>query len=166
MRILLDADALVKLTKAGIKELVVESFSVSIPEPVRVEVVTEGKRGGHPDAIAVERNVDAGRVRVASVPLEEPPESQLFSGGDRAIVSLSLSKAYAAVVTDDAALLERLKSLGVSATVPAALLLAAGRRRRLASTRVLALLERLRPYISKDEYTTFRLVLEGRYPGK
>jgi hypothetical protein len=166
MRILLDSDALVKLTKAGIKELVAETFSISIPEAVRVEVVEEGKLCGHPDAISVEQNIAAGRIRIEQVASLEPPEADLFSGGDRAIVSLSLTRTFAATVTDDAALLDRLKSLGVSATVPAALLLAVGRRRRLAGKRVLALLESLRPYISMDEYVTFRLVLERRYPGK
>ena len=56
MKLLMDADCLIKLTKAGLKELVAKKDSVSIPEPVKREVVDAGKKKQCSDAIAVEKN--------------------------------------------------------------------------------------------------------------
>jgi len=166
MRVLLDADALLKLTRAGAKELVVSAFSVVVPMEVIVEAVEEGKRAGHSDALVVEENVRRGRIAVASDLDASSTASVLRSPGDRSILEHSLHGGFAAVVTDDGALLRHLKALGVSATVPAGLLLAAGRRKRRPASELRELLEALRPHISSEEYVTYLLTLEGRYPRK
>lgn len=163
----MDADALVKLTKAGAKELVTSAFSVVIPELVRDEVVTEGKELGHVDGLQVEDNIRLGKIQVVPAMPEHGTSRVLtHAKGDRALLSHATRGRYAAVVTDDAALLNRLKTLGISATVPAALLLAAGRRRRLAAREIRSFLDELRPHISSEEYVTCILTLERRYPLK
>lgn len=166
MNILVDSDALIKLTRAGIKELLVDTFKVHIPESVVRETVDEGKRLGCADAIIIEGNIAGKRIEVMRPEGEGPPSLSLFSGGDREVVHCAVSKNFSTVVTDDAMLLEKLKALGISATVPAAMICAIGRKRRLSAKRVIGLLEALRPYISSDEYTTYLLIIEGRYPGK
>ncbi len=160
----MDADALIKLTRAGAKELLVETFEVFIPAEVEREVVQEGSRLGHPDAVVVAKNLDQGKLQITGATAETVPIG--FSDGDRAIARHALSGGYAAVVTDDAWLLERLKAHGVSVTVPAAILLAIGRKRKLPAPEVLKLLESLRPYVSPEEFVTFRLIVEGKYPRK
>ena len=42
MKLLMDADCLIKLTKAGLKELIAGDAAISIPETVRREVVDAG----------------------------------------------------------------------------------------------------------------------------
>ena len=160
----MDADALVKLTKAGAKELIVEAFEIVIPEAVEAEIVGEGRDAEYADASLIAENVRLGRIAVEPALREDLSFPGCIVGGDRAVLNHSLRGGYAVVVTDDAALLRRLKGLGVSATLPAALLLAAGRRRRLSGRRVGELLEALRPHISSEEYVTCLLKLEGRYP--
>ncbi|MBT9585039.1 hypothetical protein IV102_16975 [bacterium] len=166
MKILVDADAIIKLTKAGLKEIVVTTFITVIPRVVEQEVVREGKLAGFHDAVQVGDNIDLGRLEVAEPIADEPVQAALFHCGDRAIVSHALLGGFAAVVTDDSALLHRLKQLGVSATVPAAIVVAVGRRRKLPSAEVVHLLDLLAPHISRDEYTTYQLLVEGRYPRK
>jgi rRNA-processing protein FCF1 len=166
MKVLLDADALIKLTKAGAKELIVTAFEVFVPEAVIVEVVKEGKAAGRADAAVVDENVRLGKIKRATAHQKHQAAELLQAPGDRAVLNLSLEGGHSAVVTDDAALLHRLKAHGISATVPAGLLLAAGRRRRLPASELQSLLESLRPYISSEEYVTYRLTLEGRYPRK
>ena len=56
MKLLMDADCLIKLTKAGLKELIAGNASICIPEIVEQEIVDAGKRKGCPDAFAVEKN--------------------------------------------------------------------------------------------------------------
>ena len=121
---------------------------------------------GCADALKVEQNIESGRVEVTAPMVVEPPQAALFRGGDRAVVAHALSGSFAAVVTDDAVLLGRLRQLGVSVTVPAALIVAVGRKRKLPAAEVEKLLDALAPYISQDEYTTYKLLLEGRYPRK
>jgi len=50
MELLLDADAVIKLQWTGVLELVVQTFSCTIPDEVHREVVVQGKAGGYPDA--------------------------------------------------------------------------------------------------------------------
>ncbi len=164
MRILLDSDALIKLTRAGIKELLVTTFSVCVPPAVVAETTSMMTR--YADAVTIRQNIDSGRLKPVPVPKEPCPKLVLFKGGDRDVAHCALAGGFAAVVTDDAYLLEKLKALGVSVTVPAAMVLAAGRKNRLPVEEVFSYLASLQPYISEDEYTTYRLILEGRYPGK
>lgn len=57
MKFLMDADCLIKLTKAGLKELVGRHDTVVIPSAVEKEVVDAGKAKGCTDAFIVEKNV-------------------------------------------------------------------------------------------------------------
>lgn len=57
MKLLMDADCLIKLTKAGLKELIAENVGISIPETVRCDAVDAGKIKGCTDSIAVEQNI-------------------------------------------------------------------------------------------------------------
>jgi hypothetical protein len=54
MKVLMDADCLIKLTKAKLKEIVCNNFSVFIPQAVENEVVDNA--GEHPDAIIIKKN--------------------------------------------------------------------------------------------------------------
>ena len=69
MKLLMDADCLIKLTKAGLKELVTTKDSVSIPEQVKREVVDAGKkkqirssRAGSDEKSTYNRAAFVGRV--------------------------------------------------------------------------------------------------------
>lgn len=52
MRIVMDSDCLIKLTKARLKESVCRAYEITIPVEVRREVVDQSK--GHPESIVVE----------------------------------------------------------------------------------------------------------------
>jgi hypothetical protein len=55
MKLLMDADCLIKLTKAGLKELVCRQDTVVIPNIVKYEVVDAGKAKDCDDAYVVEK---------------------------------------------------------------------------------------------------------------
>ena len=59
----MDSDCLIKLAKAGLKELVCSMFTVVIPQLVKKEVIDNG--GAHPESAAVARNVEQGVLSVA-----------------------------------------------------------------------------------------------------
>ena len=58
----MDADCLIKLTKAGLKETVCQSDTVFIPAIVVREVVDAGKIKGCSDAFAVEKNISLNLI--------------------------------------------------------------------------------------------------------
>lgn len=166
MKVLIDSDALIKLTRAGMKELLVTAFSVCIPQAVAVETASDDMCTRYPDAVVIKDNLEKELLHVVNLPQKSFPELILFRGGDRDIAHCALNGGYAAVVTDDAYLLEKLKASGISVTVPAAMIIAVGRKYRLPVSEVLSYLSALQPYISQDEYATYLLIIEGRYPGK
>jgi hypothetical protein len=56
MKILMDADCLIKLTKSNLKEVICYNFSVIIPKLVKEEIVDNAK--GHPDAAVIQKNLE------------------------------------------------------------------------------------------------------------
>jgi hypothetical protein len=58
----MDADCLIKLTKAGLKEQVCDAWEVVIPAVVRRETVEQAPRV--PDATRIKQNIAAGRIAV------------------------------------------------------------------------------------------------------
>lgn len=59
----MDADCLVKLTKAGAKEAIVSAMEVHIPLLVKKETVDEAKKHGYQDAFIVEDNLDKKNIK-------------------------------------------------------------------------------------------------------
>ena len=63
-KIVMDADCLIKLTKAGLKERVCRAWTITIPASVRRETVDQAPE--LPDAMRIRQNIADGLVRVAS----------------------------------------------------------------------------------------------------
>lgn len=77
--------------------------TVLVPEPVYEEVVREGKRLEHPDAIRVEAAVERGDLQLVEPP-DAPPVLQEtgLAYGDQAVLAVALSGGVGTVLTDDA----------------------------------------------------------------
>jgi rRNA-processing protein FCF1 len=155
MKLLMDADCLIKLTKAGLNEVVCDHDQVAIPEAVRREVVDEGRARGFADAEVVERNLQRG-VRT-TVTVGDPPQT---AEGDDGLVEQYRDGGHDLVATDDAKLQRRLRGLGVPCVVPALLVYRLRRRGILDGEAARAALAALAPFISHDELSTVRLLLE------
>ncbi|MCZ6626450.1 MAG: hypothetical protein O7B35_19800, partial [Deltaproteobacteria bacterium] len=111
----MDADCLIKLTKAGLKELVSNHDAIVIPEVVRKEVVDAGKGKGLPDATVVEKNLAAKKIHIA----KQSPSS---STGDEELIKVFQGGRYDAVATDDRKLARILKAAHVPFILPGAIL--------------------------------------------
>ncbi|MCD4788258.1 MAG: hypothetical protein K8R09_08570 [Desulfobacterales bacterium] len=62
MKLLMDADCLIRLTKAGLKDFVGNRDTIFIPDVVQKEVVDAGKEKGCPDAFIVKKNIKANII--------------------------------------------------------------------------------------------------------
>jgi rRNA-processing protein FCF1 len=156
MEILMDSDCLIKLTKAGLKEVICNYEKIVIPGIVKREVVDTGKDKGHPDAELIEKNIDQGLIIVA----KEGASKNVR--GDQALVVMFKRGRYAAVATDDAKLIRFLRAAGIPFVPPALLIYSICKRGLIDPAKALIWLDRLAPLISEEEYGVTKLLLEER----
>jgi hypothetical protein len=146
MKIAVDSDALIKLTKAGLKDLIVNNLEVIIPEKVYEETVKIPKTKGFPDALEIDKNVNAGKISVKETSREEKGEFE--------VVNLYKSGDFKAVVSDDRKFLKKLDKMRIPYLTPSSLILYLFYKRILSREDALAQIEKLRKYISDEEYFT------------
>lgn len=153
MRLLMDSDCLIKFTKAGLKDIVVNNDTISIPKTVQKEVVDSGKDKDLPDALIVERNINAKKITIARA-------YSNFSKGDDALIHLFQKETYDAVATDDAKLIRKLKMINIPFIVPALIIYELLQRKIINKEYAFLSLKNLAEYISEDEYSTVKLWME------
>ena len=147
----MDADCLIKITRAGYKEEAVRAFKVSIPVPVVAEVVGQGS--GRAESELISKNIEASRIKV----LPAAGES-----GDSALAPAFRDGGFDCVGTDDRRLINRLTTLGIPCVVPGLLLYELAKLGRIARDEAVRRLHRLQPSISGEEYQIVRHLLKGR----
>lgn len=153
LKLLMDADCLIKITKAGLKELVVKSCKVVVPKIVEEEIVVNGKKHNCPDALVVEKNITDKAITVLR-------GRKKFKKGDDALQDLYLKTQYDAVATDDAKLIRRFKAQNIPFIVPGLIFYKILGMRVINRAQALKALEDLSEYISEDEFTTVQLLME------
>lgn len=166
----MDADALIKLTRASLKEAVVENLDVVLPPEVERETVHEGKAGDHPDALVIERNIQEGNLEVRAPPqtgaLAMPLEELGVQGGEVEVLQLHASTGSELIVSDDARFLRTVEGLGLRFTTPAALVVILERLGVLDRKQALDKLDALAPHISEAEHVGAREVLLEEHDGQ
>ena len=153
----MDSDCLIKLTKTGLKEFICKQDEVTIPFVVKKEVVDAVKSKGLPDAELVEKNIQKGILRVTG-----KKESSASAKGDQALIETFNRGGYEIIATDDIKLIKSLKSIGIRFILPGLLIYSLYQRKGIDKATGLEWLERLSSYISDDESSMVRFLLEGQ----
>jgi predicted nucleic acid-binding protein len=96
VRLILDADAIIKLNRAGLLALLVRAYECLITQAVYDEVVTTGRAEGYVDADSIDRILE-NSTRVTAD--GEPEES--LGHGEQSILLAHRSRSDVVVVTDD-----------------------------------------------------------------
>jgi rRNA-processing protein FCF1 len=156
MKILMDSDCLIKLAKAGIKENICQHFKITIPAIVKKEVVDAGKIKGLPDANRMEENINKDIIRVAG------KESLIRLKGDQALIEFFKRGKYDAIASDDAKLIRILRLTGIRFILPGLLIYLIFQKNIIDKETALNWLEKLSPFISEDEYSVIKFLLEGK----
>jgi len=149
----MDSDCLIKLTKAGLKNLVASKDAISIIEVVKREVVDAGKEKGCADAHIVEKNIEAHLVTVVEASSDYP-------AGDEGLLAHFNTKDYNAVATDDTKLIRLLRINGVPFIMPALIIYHLYQDGTIDRKTALRALDHLAIFISDDEYSTVKLLME------
>jgi rRNA-processing protein FCF1 len=152
MHVVMDADCLIKLTKAQLKESVCAAFTVSLPTAVMGEIMANA--AAHPECVMIQRNLDAGL-------LAEIKDSRSHAKGDDALLEAYGRGPYAAIASDDKRLARKMRLLGLPYITPAVMLLVMVNRKRLSVEEGLSALQRLAPMVSDAEVAIVKLKLES-----
>ncbi|SPD72871.1 conserved hypothetical protein [uncultured Desulfobacterium sp.] len=153
MKILMDSDCLIKITKAGLKELIGRLHQIFIPETVQKEVVLAGKSKGCEDAFIVEENIKSNVIKVSESPSK-------FNNGDDALVEQFRNSDYDVAATDDAKLTRRLIANDIPFILPALIIFKLFADNHIDRAAFSKAMDKLVPFISKDEYSTVILLAE------
>jgi rRNA-processing protein FCF1 len=151
MNVLMDADCLIKFTKAGLKEAVCRHLSVVIPQIVKREVIDLGKN--HPDSMVIKDNLDKGLLSLSSVEIQDVK-------GEEAALAIFQQGGFDAILSDDKRFVRRLRALGVPYITPAVCIVLMLKQGEITLQDALEKLELLSPLISSDEYNTVKWVLD------
>lgn len=157
----MDSDCLVKLTKAGAKEMVASAIVVHIPPLVKKETVDEAIRLGHQDAVIIGENIKKKALHVVEPGMKRNPVLS-SAKGEADVVSLYLDGGYDAIASDDQKFLKKLAMANIPYLTPAACLIFLYKDDKIGRPQALEMVESLKAFISQDEYAVARLYLEGK----
>ncbi|OGK44698.1 hypothetical protein A3B40_04895 [Candidatus Roizmanbacteria bacterium RIFCSPLOWO2_01_FULL_37_16] len=160
MKIVMDADCLIKITKAGLKEDVCSAFDITIPHLVKEEIVDRGKVKKLPDALVIERNIREKLIQV------DKKREQSIDVGEKEAMALFQNGGYDAIGSDDKRFVKQLRLFNIPYVTPAVfitIMLKQGDiKAAYAEERLLALSE----FISESEYFAVKLFMEQWRSGK
>ena len=151
MVILLDADGLIKLSRAGVLEQVAQAFQCIIPDVVYHEAVTKAKERQYRDAEEIERIVQLA-IAIRRTATAEVPELGLGAGETAVLALATQHEGEFTIVSDDRRFLAFMARQEIPFLSPADLIAVMARRGILTMDDAREALERLRPSIREAAY--------------
>ncbi len=147
----MDSDTLIKLAKAGLKEVVCEHFAVRIPRAVVRETIEDA--GARPEAEAIRDNLRLQRLAVAG-------QGMASQKGEEAVLSLYRAEMFDAIASDDKRFLKKLRVLGIPYVTSSVFIPLLMRKMALNESTALIRLEALAPHISPDDYHIVKIHIQ------
>jgi len=156
MKVILDADSLIKLTKAKAKEIVLKNMEAYIPPKVFEETVQMPKEEGYPDAFLIDENLKKGLLAVEKIEENKEAEALItklrIRGGEADVFRLYKSGDFDVVSSDDGKFLEMLDGLNVPYITPSALIVFLFKKKVLSREDAESYINNLKEMISDEEY--------------
>jgi hypothetical protein len=157
MNVVMDTDALIKITKSSLKELITSSISVHIPISVKKESVDEGKARRFPDAISLENNMQRGRISIVKTRKTKAVENVIktlqLEGGEADSLRLFHQGRYDIIVSDDQKFLELVDSIGIPFLTPGALIVYLYKTQKVSLVEARKCAEKIKHMTSDEEYS-------------
>lgn len=152
MKLLMDADCLIKLTKSKLKELVCKNFSVAIPQLVKEEITYNAHE--HLDAVIISENIENKLITLNTMSF---PSKK----GEDAIFSIFQQGGYDAICSDDKRFIRRLRILSIPYITPAVFIALLLKKKRLTIKEAQEKLDCLSSFVSDEEYNVIKALLEN-----
>jgi predicted nucleic acid-binding protein len=156
MKIVCDADGLIKINKAGILALLDERVEIIVGPEVYREVVTIGKEHGHSDALEIEKVLPKPTAVVlknrSKSGLKILPDELELGAGEKETLVLYERVSADVILSDDRKFLRELDSIDVPYITPAAMIVALAERKILHIDSALEALTKLSEFVRKDQF--------------
>jgi len=156
MKVIMDSDSLIKLTKAKAKAIVLENIEVYTPPKVFEEAVKIPKDEGYPDPFLIEENLKKRLLEVRSIEAKEEVEEMVnrlrLRSGEADVFRLYKSGEFDAISSDDGKFTGILNALDIPFLTPSALIVSLFKKDVLSSEAAKGYLANLKEMISDEEY--------------
>ena len=157
MKLIFDADGLIKLNHAGVLGEVVQNYESLVPAAVYSEVVVRGALIGYGDATEIGQVLEESAVAVTSdirkaLRASDPILSGLGAGETQALYLAIQHRGDAVIVSDDRRFLGVLSDLSLRFLVPSHIILGLARDEILSASDAKTAIDALRPFIRQSDY--------------
>lgn len=152
MKLLMDADCLIKLTKSKLKELVCKNFVITIPQLVKEEIIYNPHE--HIDALIIKENIDNKLIKLNTMTLSSKK-------GEDAIFSIFQQGGYEAICSDDKRFIKRLRLLDIPYITPAVFIVLLLKKDKLTIKEAQNKLDCLSTFVSDEEYNAIKAILKN-----
>ena len=159
-KLLLDADALIKLASCGALPKICEVCDCITTPEVERETVEEGKKKLYPDAEIIESLIKKGVIKIKK-PTLNPKEAFNLDVGETSILHLSKELKCQFIVSDDQAFIKELERQEINFLVPADLLILLTRIRDIEPKETAKYTEKLKAYIRERDYIRLKTEIGG-----
>lgn len=151
MKLLLDADAFIKLRHAGLLSVVVRTFECETTQAVFDEVVRDGRARNHPDADEIGVIIDEF-VEVLINVADNYVVRRGLGQGERSLLRAYRQSENRTIVSDDREFQKMLYREGIEYLSPAGVIVLLNSIGTLGVEDSVAALASMRPYISEATY--------------
>ena len=156
MKVIMDSDSVIKLTKAKAKEIVLKNVEAYIPPKVVEETIEVPKEEGYADAFLIEENLKKGLLEVGKIEENEEVEEMIkllrIKGEESDVFRLYRSGDFDAVSSDDGKFLDILDALDIQYITPSALIVYLFKKKVLSREDTKSYIANLKEMISDEEY--------------
>ena len=154
MKVIMDSDSLIKLTKA--KEIVLKNIEGYIPPKVFEEAVKIPKEEGYPDAFLIEENLKKGLLAIGEFREDQHVEEMItrlgIGSGEADVFRLYKSGGFDVISSDDGRFLKIIDALDVPYMTPSALVIYLLNKKMLSRADAKTYINNLKEMISDEEY--------------
>lgn len=159
VKLILDADASIKLSKISLIAELSNAFEIVLTKAVYEEQVVVGLKKGYSDAKRVETLVKSKKIGVKEV--ESIYDDSKLGKGEKSVIDYCLSVGVDLVVSDDEAFLKVLDGLSVPYTPVAGTILMLVTRMRLTKAEGFKYLYSLKDMVKDEHLFYIKSRLEG-----
>ena len=155
-KLVFDADGVIKLTKSGVMNIIVENYQCAITKQVYEEAVTEGKKRLYQDALEIERLFQAEKIKVISIRLKL---DKTLGKGEASVYQ---DAEDSVIVSDDRKFLAVLYQENRIFVVPAHVIAILAQKGMITQKTAVEALNKIKKLITKDSYTQALYMLEEK----
>lgn len=154
-KLLIDSDALIKLTKSGLLEGICRHYNCTITTEVKNESVDEGKKRLYKDALKIEEIINKKLLKITNLKKSRKTKENLGKG-EISTLNLYFEEKNSVIVTDDSAFIKYLEENNIKFFVPADLILLMKVSNKIDKETALKCLKKIKHFIREDVYNDIK----------